>query len=147
MTKQQSIEIPVYQMKVRLTDIEPPIWRRFLVTGDQTLYRLHLILQTIMGWENYHLYDFTISEIEYGEPDEEYLLYAEANKAASTFYTDKCRIQVHLLPYFGNTLISRITPQMLDTYKQMRVPTKRSIEPRIVRCTITTLCSMPSAPA
>jgi len=72
MTKQQSIEIPVYRMKVKLTDIEPPIWRRFLVTADQTLYRLHLILQTIMGWENYHLYEFIIDEIEYGEPDEEY---------------------------------------------------------------------------
>ena len=58
MKKQQDIEIPVYQMKVRLTDIDPPIWRRFLVTGDQSLYRLHLILQTIMGWESYHLYEF-----------------------------------------------------------------------------------------
>ena len=53
-------------MKVTLLDIEPPIWRRLLVTGDQTLYRLHLILQTIMGWENYHLYEFIIDEIEYG---------------------------------------------------------------------------------
>ena len=54
MVKQrQSEPVVVYQMKVRLTDIEPPIWRRFLVAGDQSLYRLHLILQTVMGWENY----------------------------------------------------------------------------------------------
>jgi len=59
-------QVSVYQMKVTLLDIEPPIWRRLLVTGDQTLYRLHLILQTIMGWENYHLYEFIIDEIEYG---------------------------------------------------------------------------------
>jgi hypothetical protein len=62
----------VYQMKVRLTDIGPPIWRRFRVTGDRTLYQLHLILQTVMGWLDYHLYEFTIDEVEYGEPDEEY---------------------------------------------------------------------------
>ncbi len=72
MAKQQEIEIPVYQMKVWLTDIKPLIWRRFLVTGDQILYRLHLILQTVMGWEDYHLYEFIIDETEYGEPDEEY---------------------------------------------------------------------------
>ena len=72
MKKQQDTEIPIYQMKVWLTDIEPLIWRRFLVTGDQSLYRLHLILQTIMGWESYHLYEFIIDEIEYGEPDDEY---------------------------------------------------------------------------
>ncbi|MFC1717739.1 plasmid pRiA4b ORF-3 family protein [Candidatus Poribacteria bacterium] len=62
----------VYQMKVTLLDIRPPIWRRFLVTSDRTLYRLHLILQSIMGWENYHLYRFTIDGIRFGEPDEEY---------------------------------------------------------------------------
>jgi hypothetical protein len=73
MVKQRQPEsVVVYQLKVRLTDIESPIWRRFLVAGDQTLYRLHLILQAIMGWENYHLYEFFIDEIEYGEPDDEY---------------------------------------------------------------------------
>jgi len=25
-----------------------------------------------MGWESYHLYEFIIDEIEYGEPDDEY---------------------------------------------------------------------------
>jgi hypothetical protein len=54
MVKQRQPEqVVVYQMKVKLTDIEPPIWRRFLVTGEHSLYRLHLILQAIMGWENY----------------------------------------------------------------------------------------------
>jgi hypothetical protein len=72
MARQQNMEIPVYQMRIRLTDIKPPIWRRFLVTGDQFLYRFHLILQTIMGWEDYHLYEFIIDGTEYGEPDDEY---------------------------------------------------------------------------
>jgi hypothetical protein len=62
----------IYQMKVMLADIEPPIWRRFLVVSDITLHKLHLILQTIMGWENYHLYEFTIDDKLYGEPDDEY---------------------------------------------------------------------------
>jgi hypothetical protein len=61
----------LYQMKVSLIDIEPPIWRRFLVTGDQTLHRFHLILQSIMGWDDYHLYEFTIDNALYGEPDED----------------------------------------------------------------------------
>ena len=62
----------VYQMKVTLLDIRPPIWRRFLVASDRTLYRLQLILQTVMGWDNYHLYRFTIDGVRFGEPDEEY---------------------------------------------------------------------------
>lgn len=51
----------------------------------------------------------------------EYLDYAEANKAASTYSADRCRIEGHLLPYFGDTLLSQITPQMVDSYKSMRV--------------------------
>jgi len=50
----------VYQIKVALLETEPPIWRRFLVPSSVTLHRLHLILQDVMGWSNYHLYRFQI---------------------------------------------------------------------------------------
>lgn len=71
MAKQkQSEPMSVYQMKVTLLDIRPLVWRRFQVTSDQTLYDLHLILQTVMGWENYHLYEFSVSNaFLYGEND------------------------------------------------------------------------------
>jgi hypothetical protein len=59
----------VYQIKVALLEIEPLIWRRFLVPPSVTLHRLHLILQDVMGWSNYHLYRFRIGRQEYGEPD------------------------------------------------------------------------------
>jgi len=59
----------VYQIKVTLRDIRPPIWRRLEVLSDTTLERLHLIFQLAMGWANYHLHQFTIGGIEYGQPD------------------------------------------------------------------------------
>lgn len=62
----------VYQFKVTLRGISPSIWRRFQVTDDITLHRLHLVLQAVMGWENYHLYQFTVRGVGYGEPDPEY---------------------------------------------------------------------------
>lgn len=58
----------VYQIKVALLETEPSIWRRFLVPSSVTLHRLHLILQDVMGWSNYHLYRFQIEREEYGEP-------------------------------------------------------------------------------
>ena len=57
----------VYQLKVTLQGIRPQIWRRFQVTGDTTLPELHLILQVVMGWENYHLHQFSI-----GGPDPDF---------------------------------------------------------------------------
>jgi len=62
----------VYQFKVSLKHISPAICRGFQVTDDITLYRLHLVLQAVMGWENYHLYQFTVGGLRYGEPDPEY---------------------------------------------------------------------------
>ena len=59
----------VYQLKGTLKESKPPIWRRFQVSGDITLHRLHLILQDVMGWTNSHLYRFDIGGIQYSIPD------------------------------------------------------------------------------
>jgi hypothetical protein len=48
----------IYQLKVTLQGSDPPIWRRFEVSHDLTLSKLHHLLQVVMGWENAHLYDF-----------------------------------------------------------------------------------------
>jgi len=65
-------ETMIYQIKVTLQHIRPPIWRRILVAGETTLANLHHILQTVMGWEDSHLHQFTIRE-EYYSALSEYL--------------------------------------------------------------------------
>jgi hypothetical protein len=62
----------VYQIKISLESIRPPIWRRLEVFSDTTLEKLHLIFQLAMGWANYHLHQFTIEGDEYGQPDPDY---------------------------------------------------------------------------
>jgi hypothetical protein len=62
----------VYQLHIRLAYIEPPIWRRIVVSGQISLFRLHRMLQVVMGWENYHLHQFIVGTTRYGEPDPEY---------------------------------------------------------------------------
>lgn len=61
----------VYQIKVTLIGSKPPIWRRFLVPDTTTLYRLHDILQIVMGWQDYHLHMFTINGQIYGDPEDD----------------------------------------------------------------------------
>jgi hypothetical protein len=57
----------VYQLKVTLKDINPPVWRRLLVP-DCSLAELHEVIQLAMGWENYHLYDFEVGGERYTDP-------------------------------------------------------------------------------
>jgi hypothetical protein len=59
---------PVYQIRVTLRGIEPPIWRRIQVRSDVTLAELHDILQAVMGWWDYHLHQFTVGALTYSVP-------------------------------------------------------------------------------
>lgn len=54
------------QLKVTLSGIRPPIWRRLVVAGDATLAELHVVLQVAMGWEDEHLHCFRIGDVRYG---------------------------------------------------------------------------------
>lgn len=63
--------IRVYQLKVILLGIEPPVWRRIQVLSSTTLAELHEILQSVMGWENDHLHQFLKDEKHYGPVDGE----------------------------------------------------------------------------
>jgi len=54
----------VFQIKMTLRGIDPPIWRR-IQTKDCTLEELHALIQVTMGWECEHLYRFDIGGVEY----------------------------------------------------------------------------------
>jgi hypothetical protein len=62
----------VYQFKITLKGIRPPIWRRFQVKDAISFEQLHQVIQYVMGWENYHLYAFNVghASIELPEPGE-----------------------------------------------------------------------------
>ncbi len=58
----------VYQIKVTLNTLKPPIWRRFLVRDDATLADLHDALQAAFGWWDGHLHEFTVNGERYSRP-------------------------------------------------------------------------------
>ena len=60
--------IDIYQLKVTLQRISPPIWRRVLVPATMTLGELHDTIQHAMGWEDNHLHEFEIDGRRYGVP-------------------------------------------------------------------------------
>ncbi|NOX89725.1 MAG: plasmid pRiA4b ORF-3 family protein [Calditrichaeota bacterium] len=50
----------VYQFKITLKDIKPPIWRRILVPENYSFWDLHVAIQDSMGWFDCHLHEFRI---------------------------------------------------------------------------------------
>jgi hypothetical protein len=81
------------QLVVRLRDIEAPIWRRVVVPASMTLHELHAVIQTAMGWSDYHLHLFEVGGVLYGDiedfegrlGDEDEFSVGEAAAAASEF--------------------------------------------------------------
>ncbi|HJK86945.1 MAG TPA: plasmid pRiA4b ORF-3 family protein [Candidatus Megaira endosymbiont of Nemacystus decipiens] len=66
----------IYQFKITLKSSKPPIWRRIQVPENYSFWELHVALQDAMGWEDYHLHQFDMTdpkngfEVNIGNPDD-----------------------------------------------------------------------------
>lgn len=56
--KNENPKATIYQLKISIKGANPHIWRKILVKSTVSFYVLHIIIQTIFNWENYHLYQF-----------------------------------------------------------------------------------------
>jgi hypothetical protein len=60
----------VYQFKLALVGVEPPIWRRIQVPDTYSFWDLHVALQDSMGWLDYHLHVFRVAGSAPGEVEQ-----------------------------------------------------------------------------
>jgi hypothetical protein len=92
-------KIPVkerlYQFKIRLKNIKPPIWRR-IQTRDCSLDKLHDRIQNAMGWTNSHLHQFLINKQLFGDP-----MLLEGDFGPSSYVDSTVAILSELLPRSG----------------------------------------------
>ncbi len=61
-------EVAVYQFKIKVEEVEPPVWRRVLVPSSATLNDLHGIIQGIFNWDDYHLHTFETKKARFTSP-------------------------------------------------------------------------------
>lgn len=66
-----SLTEKIARLRIELLHLEPCIWRSIEVSLTTNLRSLHELIQAVMPWEDYHLYEFAIAERVYGEPDPE----------------------------------------------------------------------------
>ena len=125
----------VYQLKVTLRDIKPPIWRRLQVESSITLSQLHLIIQAAMGWYNCHLHSFTIAGIEYGKPEPNYgLELRDENKAKLGSLIKQEKAKFFYTYDFGDSwehliLVEKILPKEPNITYPICIKAKRACPP------------------
>lgn len=60
-----------YQLKITLSGVKPPVWRRIKINGQATFGDLHEVIQRVMGWGNSHLFEFNNKEYTISPASEE----------------------------------------------------------------------------
>ncbi len=58
----------IARLRITLNDTDPPIWRVVDVPLTASLKMLHDIIQSAMGWQDYHLWEFEAGDRRYGLP-------------------------------------------------------------------------------
>ncbi|MBB3319042.1 MULTISPECIES: plasmid pRiA4b ORF-3 family protein [unclassified Rhizobium] len=61
----------IARLHIQLNDLEPPIWRRVEVPLTSSLKALHDVIQAVMLFEGYHLFEFEAGGRYYDVPDPE----------------------------------------------------------------------------
>jgi hypothetical protein len=61
----------IARLHIQLSDIEPAIWRRIEVPLTTSLKGLHDVIQAVMLFEDYHLFEFEAGGKRYDVPDPE----------------------------------------------------------------------------
>ena len=73
----------IYQFKITLKGSKPPIWRRIQVPETYSFWDLHVAIQDVMGWDDYHLHEFemidptTDVEVIFGIPNKDEFFFRE----------------------------------------------------------------------
>ena len=62
----------IYQLKISLLDVKPPVWVRLNVPAECSFATLHKTIIALSNWAGYHMYDFKFkkSNVEIKLPDE-----------------------------------------------------------------------------
>lgn len=119
----------LYQFKITLLEVMPPIWRRIQVRNC-TLDKLHERIQTAMGWTNSHLYQFVINSERYGDPqlidepsDDYYCVDATVTKISDVLPKSGDRFPFQYEYDFGDSWHHEILFEgVLPTSKGIRYP-------------------------
>ncbi|MGB9812177.1 MAG: plasmid pRiA4b ORF-3 family protein [Thermovenabulum sp.] len=118
----------ILQMKITLKDIKPPVWRRILVKDDITFYKLNTIIQYVMGWSGYHLYEFRIGDMVIGEKDDGWDLYDDYEfKNAKRFKLSNMNFEpkdkfLYIYDFGDNWEHSILVEKVLEPQEGIRYP-------------------------
>lgn len=116
----------ILQIKITLREIKPPIWRRVLVSDQMTLWDFHVVIQSVFGWAGYHLHEFKIGNVLYGDPeDSEFMDFVKEDEELyklSDFNFNKGSHFTYLYDFGDSWKHAILIEKVLPYEKKLRLP-------------------------
>ncbi len=125
----------VFQLKITLNHVKPPVWRRFLVGSDIKLPDLHKVIQTVMGWTNSHLHQFIVAGTYYTLPEDDFAgEVTDYRKIKLESVIDAPKAKFEYEYDFGDgwehvIVLEKVLPRMKDVHYPVCVGGKRNCPP------------------
>ncbi|MCP4421810.1 MAG: plasmid pRiA4b ORF-3 family protein [Chloroflexi bacterium] len=127
----------VYQFKVTLRGIRPPIWRRIQVYNNLTFYEFHRVLQRVMGWYDAHLHLFDVGGRYITDAETLASGWGDGKDEDTTFLNQHVRREKQKIRYvydFGDSwehdlLLEKILPIEPDVHYPRCLKGKRACPP------------------
>ena len=118
-----------YQIKVALSHIKPPVWRRLIVDSRISLDALHDALQISMGWTNSHMHQFIDrAGVIYGQSyDDEFMpsLGSKTIEESAVLLNEVLKTEKDWIKYeydFGDGWEHKITLEKILPHKKNQFP-------------------------
>lgn len=133
----------VYQFKIVLKDIKPPIWRRIQVPETYTFWDFHVAIQDVMGWEDYHLHEFEMinpfigEKVRIGLPHGDYDWSRETlpgwKQKISEYFSMENRLAIYTYDFGDNwehiIKLEKIIPRKVNTEYPVCIAGERACPP------------------
>ncbi len=111
-----------YILKIVLEDTHPPVWRRVVIPERISFYELHLVIQCLFGWENYHLHSFSIPSEDIFIGEEESFGFGNENYPEAMTPVERFLLDYSWIRYtydFGDDWSHKIIFEKIDeSYKE-----------------------------
>lgn len=129
----------VYQLRIELEGISPPVWRRIAVSGRASLHEVHGVIQVAMQRDGTAPYRFEVDGVGYLDPadDPEHGRDAEATALEMLGVREGARwlhvVDDHAEPWCHVVTVERVAPRLVGERLPACVAGRRAPPPEDCR--------------
>jgi hypothetical protein len=124
----------IYQLKIKIDGVHPPLWRRLEICGDWDLLSAADAIKSVFGWSDHHMCEFIIKKRRCGDGNDWVRIDTEQEyqERSSQIYKQKLGIaQMRKLLKDLRHEIEKLEEELSRSSSNDSIPTLQELVPRV----------------